>query len=269
MSAVMPKPEQDNAMLPVLAGKRALVIGVANDQSIAYGCARAFSRSGAKLAVTYLNDKAKPHVESAVAGLAPELFMPCDVQHPGQLEAVFGAIQEQWGGIDIVLHSIAFAPREDLHGRLTDCSREGFLAAMDISCHSFLHMARLARPLMKHNGGTLITMSYYGAEKVVPNYGVMGPVKAALEACVRYMAAELGPEGIRVHAVSPGPLKTRAASGIADFDALLAKAAEKAPLHTLVDIHDVGAATAFLASDYAKHMTGQTIYVDAGYHVLD
>jgi enoyl-[acyl-carrier protein] reductase I len=191
-----------------LAGKKALVIGIANNQSIAYGCALAFRAMGAELAITYLNDKTKQYTQALADRLEASLYLPCDVRVDGQLESVFEAIERTWGKLDIALHSIAFAPREDLHGRVTDCSRQGFLMAMDISCYSFIRMAKLAEPLMK-DGGTLFTMSYYGAEKVVENYNVMGPVKAALEASARYLAAELGPKGIRVHAISPGPIQTR------------------------------------------------------------
>jgi enoyl-[acyl-carrier protein] reductase I len=193
--------------------------------------------------------------------------MPLNVAKEGQLEAVFERIQQTWGRLDFLLHSIAYASKEDLHGRLTDCSRDGFLESMDISCHSFLRMARLAEPLMT-NGGALFTMSYHGAEKVVEHYNVMGPVKAALECAVRYLAQELGPKGIRVHAISPGPLKTRAASGLKHFDKLLDDAAEKAPAGRLVGIEDVGIATASLATDAAKLITGDTIYIDGGYHIV-
>jgi enoyl-[acyl-carrier protein] reductase I len=250
-----------------LGGKKGLVLGIANQHSIAYGCAKAFRALGAEVAVTYLDEKAKPYVEPLARELAAPLFLPCDVREPGQLEGVFQAMRDLWGTIDFALHAIAFAPKEDLHGRLTDCSRDGFLQAMDISCHSFLRMARLAELVMP-NGGALFTMSYYGAEKVVEHYNVMGPVKAALESAVRYLAFELGPKGIRVHAISPGPVKTRAASGIDHFEELLARAAERAPARRLVDIEDVGAATAVLATDYAKLITGETVYVDGGYHVL-
>ena len=252
---------------PALAGKRGLVVGIANDQSIAYGCAQAFRAMGAELAITYLGDKAKPHVEPLADGLDAAMLLPCDVREPGQLEAVFDAVAARWGGLDFLLHSIAFAPREDLHGRVTDCSREGFLMAMDVSCHSFIRMARLAEPLM-HDGGTLITMSFYGAEKVVEHYNLMGPVKAALEASVRALAVELGPRGIRVHAVSPGPIATRAASGIERFDQLMERAAERAPSHRRLTIQDVGWATACLCTDYARLMTGETVHVDGGYHIL-
>lgn len=250
-----------------LAGKKALVIGIANNQSIAYGCALAFHALGAELAITYLNDKTKTFTQPLADRLEASLYLPCDVREEGQLEAVFQAIGEHWGRLDIALHSIAFAPREDLHGRVTDCSRDGFLMAMDVSCHSFIRMARLAEPLMKE-GGALFTMSYYGAEKVVENYNVMGPVKAALEATARYLAVELGPKGIRVHPISPGPIQTRAASGIDRFDELMEKAAARAPSRMLVRIEDVGMATAFLASEYAKLITGETIHVDGGYHVV-
>ena len=250
-----------------LAGKKALVIGIANNQSIAYGCALAFRAFGAELAVTYLNEKTKKFTEALADRLAASLYLPCDVREAGQLEAVFAAIEQKWGKLDIALHSIAFAPREDLHGRVTDCSRDGFLMAMDVSCHSFIRMARLAEPLMK-DGGALFTMSYYGAEKVVENYNVMGPVKAALEASARYLAVELGPKGIRVHPVSPGPIQTRAASGIDRFDDLMERAASRAPARALVTIEDVGMATAFLATDYAKLITGDTMYIDGGYHVV-
>lgn len=250
-----------------LGGRRVLVLGIANDQSIAYGCAKAFRERGADLAVTYLNDKAKPHVEPLARELGASLLLPCDVSKDGQLEAVFQTLGEQWGVLHSVVHSIAFAPKEDLQGRVVDCSRQGFLTAMDVSCHSFIRTARLAEPLMKQ-GGSLFTMSYYGAQLVVENYNLMGPVKAALEATVRYLAVELGPN-IRVHAISPGPMKTRAASGISHFDQLLDKAAAKSPAKRLATIEDVGHATAGLATDFAKLMTGSVIYVDGGYHIVD
>ena len=188
-----------------LEGKKGLVIGIANDKSIAYGCARAFKFLGADdLAVTYLNEKAKPYVQPLAEEIGAGIFMPLDAQIDGQMEAVFEEIERRWGRLDFALHSIAFAPKEDLHGRLVDCSRDGFLLAMDVSCHSFIRMARLAEPLMT-DGGALFTMSYYGADKVIENYNVMGPVKSALESAARYMAWELGRKGIRVHAISPVP----------------------------------------------------------------
>jgi len=250
-----------------LSGKKGLVLGIANEHSIAYGCAEAFRALGADLAITYLNEKAKRFVEPLANELGAPIFLPCDVREPGQLEAVFAAMDRTWGRLDFALHAIAFAPKDDLHGRLTDCSLDGFLLAMDISCHSFLRMVRLAEPLM-HDGGTLFAMSYYGAEKVIEHYNVMGPVKAALESAVRYLAYELGPRGIRVHAISPGPVMTRAASGIDHFDELMETAAQRAPERHLVSIEDIGATTAFLATDYAKLLTGDTVYVDGGYHIV-
>lgn len=250
-----------------LNGKKGLVVGIANNKSIAYGCAKAFNICGAELAVTYLNEKAESHVRPLAELLAAPLILPLDVEQDDQMESVFADIEKKWGKLDFVLHSIAFAPKEDLHGRVTDCSRDGFLRAIDISCHSFIRMAKLAEPLMKE-GGTLLTMSYLGADEVVDNYGMMGPVKAALQASTRYLATELGPKGIRVHAISPGPLATRAASGIAHFDDLMKDAVERAPLHRLVSIDDVGALAAYLCSDVARTLTGGTIYIDGGYNIV-
>jgi enoyl-[acyl-carrier protein] reductase I len=252
---------------PVLKGAKALIVGVANQYSIAYGCAKAFRELGAELAITYINEKTRGYVEPLVKELEAPIFMPLDVGTPGMLEAVFERIDKQWGQLDILVHSIAYAPKEDLQGPLLNCSAEGFKQAMDISCHSFVRMTRLAVPLMK-NGGALFAMSYYGANKVVPNYNVMGPVKAALEACCRYLAYELGGKGIRVHAISPGPLKTRAASGLKDFDLLLNEAAQRAPIGELVDIMDVGFTCAYLATPYARRLSGETLYVDGGVNIM-
>jgi enoyl-[acyl-carrier protein] reductase I len=252
---------------PALKGAKALVVGVANEHSIAYGCARAFRELGADLAITYLNEKSKGYVEPLARAIEASIFLPLDVSKPGELEAAFEAITKQWGKLDILVHSIAWAPKEDLQGGLLDCSADGFAKAMDISCHSFVRMAKLAVPLMK-KGGTMFAMSYYGANKVVPNYNVMGPVKAALEASCRYLAYELGGKGIRVHAISPGPLKTRAASGIKDFDLLLNEAAQRAPLGELVDIMDVGFTCAYLATPYARRLSGETLYVDGGVNIM-
>jgi enoyl-[acyl-carrier protein] reductase I len=195
-------------------------------------------------------------------------MMPLDVRTEGQMEAVFERIKKDWGGLDFLVHSIAFSPKEALQGRVVDCPRDGFLTTMDVSCWTFMRMAHLAEPLMR-KGGTLFTMTYYGSQMVVKNYNIMGVAKAALEAAVRYMAAELGPKGIRVHAISPGPLATRAASGIPEFDALLEKARAQAPARSLVSIDDVGVATAFLAHDAARLITGETLYIDGGYHIID
>ena len=251
----------------VLQGKRALVLGIANEHSIAYGCARIFRQLGAELAVTYLNEKARPYVEPLAKDLDAKILAPCDVGKDGELEAVFREIGETWGSLDIALHSIAFAPKEDLQGMLVDSSGEGFKVAMDISCHSFVRMARRSAPMMQ-GGGTLLAMSYHGANKVVPNYNLMGPVKAALECAVRYLAYELGEKGIRVHAVSPGPLKTRAASGLKDFDVLLSEASERSPIGELVDIDDVGLTAAFLTTSFARRLTGTTTYVDGGLSIM-
>jgi enoyl-[acyl-carrier protein] reductase I len=256
-----------NVPQPVLKGAKALVTGIANEHSIAYGCAKAFRELGADLAITHADEKARPYVEPLARALEAPIFMPLDASNQDQLDAVFERIASEWGTLDILVHSIAWAPKDDLQGGLLNCSAEGFAKAMDISCHSFVRMARLAAPLMK-DGGTMFTMSYHGANKVVPNYNVMGPVKAALEACARYLAYELGPQGIRVHAISPGPLKTRAASGLKDFDLLLTEAAERAPLGELVDIMDVGFTCAFLATPFARRMSGETLYVDGGVHIM-
>jgi enoyl-[acyl-carrier protein] reductase I len=250
----------------MLAGKRGLVVGIANADSIAFGCAAKLRAFGAELAVTWLNEKAERFVRPLAEQLGASLMLPLDVEQPGQLEEVFARIAQEWGSLDFVIHSIAFAPREDLHGRVVDCSAEGFAQAMRVSCWSFLRMAHLAEKLMP-NGGALVTMSYYGADKVVGNYNMMGPVKAALESSVRYAAAELGEKGIRVFAVSPGPLKTRAASGIAHFDELVEMAQNRAPQHRLVDIAEVGRVVAFLVGPASSGMTGDTIYVDGGLHI--
>ncbi|CAG2156213.1 Enoyl-[acyl-carrier-protein] reductase [NADH] FabI [Cupriavidus yeoncheonensis] len=252
---------------PPLAGARVLIVGVANAESIAWGCARAFRELGADIALTYLNDKAHPHVAPLAEAVQAPILMPLNVEDDAQMDALFARIASDWGRLDAVVHSVAFAPKEDLQGGLINSSAAGFARAMDISCHSFIRMARRAAPLMTE-GGTLFAMSYEGANRVVPNYDLMGPVKAALEASCRYLAHELGPRGIRVHAISPGPLKTRAASGLKDFDLMLAEAAGRAPLGELVDIMDVGFATAYLATPFARRLSGNTVYVDGGVHIM-
>jgi enoyl-[acyl-carrier protein] reductase I len=259
----------DQSRKPIvdLTGTVGLVLGIANEHSIAAGCARQFINAGATLVATYLNEKAEPYVEAVAKTLPCHLLLPCDVRTPGELEAVFQSIKTRYGKLDFLLHAIAFAPLEDLHGRVVDCSAVGFGLAMDVSCHSFIRAARLAEPLMQ-NGGTLLAVTFYGSERVVARYNLMGPVKAALESTVRYIAAELGPKHIRAHAISPGPISTRAASGIAHFDELLVKAATEAPEHQLVSIDDVGTLAAFLVSDAARMITGSVIPVDGGQHVL-
>ncbi len=249
-----------------LAGQKALVVGIANEQSIAWGCAQALRAQGAELAVTWLNDKAEPHVRPLAERLGATIMGPLDVSHPDQMEAIFDQIATRWGRLDTLLHSIAFAPRDDLHGRVVDCSAAGFATAMDISVHSFLRMIRLAEPLMP-DGGTCLSVSFFGASRVVRHYNMMGPVKAALESAVRYAAAELGDKGIRVHALSPGPLATRAASGIDHFDELMATAAERAPTQKLATIEDVGAMAAFLAAPEARNLTGGIHDIDGGYSI--
>ena len=264
----LPKVWDENTRIgDMLKGKRGLVIGVANEDSIAFGCASKLRAFGAEIALTYLNDKAKPYVSPLAQQLDATIFLPLDVTEPEQVKNVFDEIKNQWGSLDFVIHSIAYAPRNDLHGRLTDCSREGFLQAMQISCHSLIEIAHYSEPLM-NNGGSLITMTYYGAEKVVDHYNVMGPVKAALEATVRYLAKELGEHGIRVFAVSPGPIKTRASSGIADFNDLINMAIQRSPAKRIVDIAEVGRVVGFLVGGGSSGMTGDVIYVDAGLHIM-
>lgn len=253
-------------MSRILEGKKGLVVGIANDASIAWGCAQAFGRHGAELAVTYLNEKARVYVQPLAEKLSAPLCMQLDVTSESDLQALFEAIQSRWGKLDFLLHSIAFAPKIDLERRVVDCSREGFLTAMDISCHSLMRLAQAAEPLMK-DGGAILTMSFYGAEKVITNYNLMGPVKAALEASMRYLAVDLGRKQIRVNALSTGPVKTRAASGLGDFDRLMEQAAQKAPLYQLVTLEQIGEMAAFLASDNARQVTGHVVYVDAGYNV--
>lgn len=254
-------------MMINLAGKKGIVFGIANDKSIAYGCASALQALGAELCITYLNEKARPYVAPLADKLGASLTLPCNVDTAGELEAVFSRVQQEWGQLDFVIHSIAWSPLDELHGQLLDSSSEGFCKAMDISCHSFIRMAKLAKPLMS-NGGTLITMSYQGAERVVEHYNLMGPVKAALDSAVRYLASELGPHQVRVHSLSPGPMPTRAASGISDFDQLLSDAAERSPLRRLGTPSDVGNMAAFLISDQAAALTGNLIHVDAGHHLM-
>lgn len=255
------------AISPALQGKKALIVGVANEASIAYGCAKAFTDLGAEVALTYQSEKARPHVEAVARELGVALCLPLDVTQADQMQAVFEVIGNQWGSLDLLVHSIAFAPKADLQGGLLNSSAEGFAKAMDISCHSLMRLTQHAVPLMK-DGGSIFAMSYYGANKVVPNYNLMGPVKAALEAACRYLAYELGPKKIRVHAISPGPIQTRAASGLKEFDVLLSQAQQEAPIGELVDVMDVGLTCAYLASPYARHLTGSTVYVDGGMNIM-
>ena len=257
-------------MLPdneLLKGKKGLIVGIANDRSIAAGCAAAFRASGADLCVTYQSDTSRKFVEPVASAIGADLFLPLDVTDHGQTEAVFAQIEKTWGKLDFLLHSIAYCPRDDLHGRVVDCSQDGFGLAMDVSVHSLIRLAKHAEPLMQ-DGGTILTVSYHGAEKVVDHYNIMGPVKAALEATTRYLAVELGSKNIRVNALSPGPLQTRAASGIDHFDALIDDAKTRAPLHRLTTIDEVGAMAACLVTDFARSVSGNTAYIDGGHHVV-
>lgn len=254
-------------MTQTLAGKKGLVIGIANEHSIAWGCAKAFHEAGAELAVTYLNEKAKPYVSPLATQLEAPIVLPLDVQDDAQIVALFDTIKAKWGKLDFLHHAIAFAPKQDLQGRFVDCSRTGFLEAMDISCYSFIRLAHLTEPLMK-DGGCLLTTTYYGGEEVIPSYGLMGPVKSALEGTVKYLAAELGAKNIRVNALSPGPIATRAAGGISGFDQLLKQAHDKSPLHEAISTDCVGAYARFLVSDEAKLVTGSIAYVDAGFNIM-
>lgn len=250
-----------------LEGKKGLIVGVANERSLAYGCARHARDAGADVAITYLNERTERFVRPLIDELGCEIARPCDVSVAGELEAVFEEITTKWGRLDFALHAIGYAPLEDLHGRVIDCSAEGFAEAMLVSVHSFLRMAKLAEPLMP-NGGCLLAITYYGSQKAVRHYGMMGPVKGALESAVAYMALELGRQGIRVNAISPGPVATRSASGLKHFDELLHHSAKRAPEHRLITPDDVGALATFLVSDAAAAMTGNISYVDAGYHVV-
>ncbi|MBL3676712.1 MAG: enoyl-ACP reductase FabI [Alphaproteobacteria bacterium] len=251
-----------------LEDKTFFILGIANGKSIAAGAARALRAHGARLAVTYQNEKAKKYVDPVAEELGAEVYVPCDVTEEGSLEAAVAAAQKTFGTLDGAVHSIAFAPRDDLHGKVYQTSKDGFALAMDISCHSFARLAAATAPLMT-NGGSLLTMTYYGSQKVVDQYGIMGPVKAALESLAMYMACDLGPAGIRVNCISPGPMDTRAASGIRGFDALMDKAKNKSASGTLVALEDIGNLAAFLSSDAAKAITGQVHYIDHGASITD
>jgi enoyl-[acyl-carrier protein] reductase I len=251
----------------LLAGKRALIFGVANERSIAWGISQALHGAGARLGFTYQGEALERRVRPLAEGVDSDLVLPCDVTDEAQVRAVFQQAAEQWGGIDILIHAIAFANREDLEGRFVDTSREGFLKAIEISAYSLVSLAREAAPLMK-DGGSIITLSYYGAEKVVPNYNVMGVAKATLEASVRYLAADLGPDGIRVNAISAGPIKTLAASGVRGFRGMLGTVEERAPIRRNVTQLEVGQSALYLCSDWGAGVTGETLYVDGGYHIM-
>jgi len=249
-------------------GKKVLVLGVANERSIAWGISQALHAEGAKLGFTYLGENLERRVRPLAESVSSDLILPCNVTDAKELESVFEEVKKNWGGLDCVVHSIAFAHREDLDGRFMDTSREGFLTALEISAYSLVSVAQKAAPLLKESKGNLITLSYYGAEKVVPHYNVMGVAKAALEASVRYLAYDLGEDGIRVNAISAGPIKTLSAAGIKGFRGMLGEAGDKSPLRRNVTQEEVGKAALFLCSDLASGVTGETVYVDAGYNIM-
>ncbi len=253
----------------LLAGKRVLVFGVANERSIAWGISQAMHGQGARLAFTYQNEALERRVRPLAEGIGADLVLECDATNEAQLRDVFGKVRDAWGGLDVLVHSIAFANREDLEGRFVDTSREGFLTAMEVSAYTLVALAREAAPLMREaGGGSIVTMTYYGAEKVVPNYNVMGVAKAALEASVRYLAGDLGQDGIRVNAISAGPIKTLAAAGVKGLRGMIGEMSERAPLRRSVTQQDVGRAALFLCSDLGAGVTGEVLYVDAGYNIM-
>ncbi len=253
----------------ILEGKLGLVFGVANKRSIAWAIARALAGAGAKLAFTYQGERLEAGVRDLAGSVGSDLVLPCDVQRDEDLRAVFARVEEAWGGLDILVHSVAFAAREDLEGRFTDTRRENFLMALDISAYSLVAMAKLAEPLMeRRGGGSIITMTYLGGERVVPHYNVMGVAKAALESSMRYLAYDLGPKNIRVNAISAGPVRTLAARSITGFNVMEDIVERSSPLRRNIDAEDVGAAALYLCSPLARNVTGDVIYVDSGYHVL-
>ena len=254
--------------MALFEGKRVLVLGVANERSIAWGISQAFHAHGARLGFTFIGDALEKRVRPLAESVGSDLVVPCDVGSDDQISSVFAAVREKWGGLDVVVHAVAFANREDLEGRFVDTSRGGFQLALDISAYSLVAVARAAEPLLAESKGNLVTLTYYGSEKVVQNYNVMGVAKAALEASVRYLASDLGPSGVRVNAISAGPIKTLAASGIKGFRGILGFAAEKAPLRRNITLEDVAGAAVFLCSDLSAGMTGEVIHVDAGYNIL-
>ncbi len=252
-----------------LKGKKVLITGIANKNSIAYGAARAFKAFGADIAMTYLNDKTRSFTEQLAEVLAvdPDLYLPHDIMNDQQTGELFAAIQQKWGRLDVVLHSMAFAPRTALHGAVLDVTRDDFQTTMTISAHSLIALAHQAVPLMT-DGGSIFTLSYFGGDKVDPNYGIMGPAKSLLEGIVRYLAAELGPKKINVNTISPGPVVTRASSGVAGFDDMMATAIEKSPEHTLVTQDEIGISMAMLAFDSMRKVTGEVLFIDGGFHIM-
>ncbi|MBN2701942.1 MAG: enoyl-ACP reductase [Methylothermaceae bacterium] len=252
-----------------MQGKKVLIVGLASNRSIAWGVAQAMRREGAELAFTYQNDKLKDRVEKLAGECGSSLTVPCDVNSDEEIQGVFDYLGQHWDGLDGIVHSVAFAPRRALEGDyLESVDREAFQVAHDVSSYSFAALAKAGRSMLQGRNGALLTLSYLGAERVIPNYNVMGVAKASLEANVRYMASALGPEGVRVNAVSAGPIRTLAASGISNFREMLSKAEQAAPLRKNVTIEEVGNAAAFLCSDLASGITGEIVYVDAGYNTI-
>ncbi len=247
-------------------GRKALVVGVANERSLAAAVARHLRAAGADLAFTYHNERTRPHVEPFAKEIGAELCTACDIADPKQIKKLFKKLKKRWNGLDIIFHAIGAAPKEDLKGKLINCSAIGFTQAMDTSVFSFIRLARMSAPMMS-NGGSLLTLTFYGADRVVDHYNVMGPAKAALQTSVQYLAHELGPEGIRVNAISAGPVKTRASSGIKNFSKLINEVERKAPLRRAIEADEVGRAALFLLSDYASGVTGEILHVDAGHHI--
>jgi enoyl-[acyl-carrier protein] reductase I len=254
-------------MAGLMEGKRAMVFGLANQRSIAWGISEALHQAGARLGFNYLGEALEKRVRPLAEEVDADLVVPCDVTDDDQVDAAFAAIEETWGGLDALIHSVAFADKDDLGGRFSDTSRDGYLKALEVSAYSLVHLARKARPLMR-DGGSIVTMTYYGSEKVVPNYNIMGVAKATLEASVRYLADDLGPDGIRVNAVSAGPIKTLAASGVKDFRKLMKIVEDKAPLRRNVTQEEVGQTALFLCSDMGAAITGEVVHVDSGYNIL-
>ena len=261
----MSAPDHD---MGLLAGKKGIIFGVANERSIAWAIAEAMHGEGAELAFTYVGEAIEKRVRPLAEGIGAKVILPCDVTQDDQIRAVFDYLQNQWGGLDFLVHSLAFAGKEELKGLYLDTSRDGFRLALDVSAYSLVALSRAAAPLMENRNGSILTLTFYGSQKVIPNYNVMGVAKAALEASVRYLAADLGPKGIRVNAISAGPIKTLAAAGIGGFRDMLSHAAEKAPLRRNVAAEEVGKTALYLAGDLSSGMTGEILYVDAGYHIL-
>ena len=269
MSSKNPETSEQNDTMGFLAGKKALVVGVASNRSIAWGVAKAMHREGAELAFTYQNDKLQPRVEKFAAELGSDICLPCDVEDDAQIDAVFEELGKRWDGLDILVHSVAYAPREELEGLFLDCvTREGFKTAHEISSYSFTALAKAARGMMDGRNGAMITLSYIGAVRSMPGYNVMGLAKASLEANVRYLAQSVGPEGIRVNGISAGPIKTLAAAGIKGLRNMLEFYEKSSPLGRGVTIDEVGNTAAFLCSDLASGITGEITYVDGGFNTV-